>query len=700
MGVSLVGPDGRFLHVNHKLCDILGYTPEELANMTFNDVTYPEDQDNGSLFGNPDVTGEKDGLRAEKRCVHKDGHMLWVIISFAAVRNPAGELQYFVTHTQDITDHKQLEDKLRQQSRAVESSPASIVITNINGNIEYVNPKFTQITGYTLEEAIGNNPRILKSGETPQDGYKKMWETIMAGEEWRGEFHNKKKNGELYYEWASISPIMDENGKISHFIAVKEDITERKRDQERILEALAFNQTILDSSPIGITIYNAAGDCIAANRAAGLITGTDPLSLLKQNFHTLESWKKNELYPAAMQALRIDQPVSILVHTHSSFKRELWLNATFVAFKSAGETHLLFMFENDSERQKAEKDLKNSNQKLAGLVKDLERRQKDSDLLRQMSDLLQVCTGVQEAYDIIGQFAPQIFLETSGAVFAAAQSPRSMEVASPWGDKLSSDLAFTSENCWSLRRGQVYLAKSSLPGLKCQHMDKAFVGSYLDIPLVASGEILGLLHIEWPQMEEPDRSMQDMAQIFADNISLSLSNIKLRETLHNQSVRDPLTHAFNRRYMEETLTRELPRAKRKNSHVGLIMLDIDYFKKFNDTYGHATGDLILTRLSSLLQSLVRGEDIVCRMGGEEFLMIMPDTDRETAFQRAEMIREAVQALRIEYNNQSLSGLTVSAGVAVYPENGRTSEQILEKVDAALYLAKGNGRNRVEQADGT
>jgi PAS domain S-box-containing protein len=131
----------------------------------------------------------------------------------------------------DITERKQAEEKLSQLSRAVEQSPASIVITNPAGDIEYVNPKFVDLTGYTLAEALGKNPRILKSDEKGPEAYRELWETITAGKEWRGEFHNKKKNGELYWESASISPIRDPAGRITHFLAVKEDITARKQTE-------------------------------------------------------------------------------------------------------------------------------------------------------------------------------------------------------------------------------------------------------------------------------------------------------------------------------------------------------------------------------------------------------------------------------------------------------------------------------------
>ena len=592
-------------------------------------------------------------------------------------------------------DRKKSESQVRKLSRAVEQSPVSVVITDLKGTVEYVNPRFTALTGYTLEEAVGQNPRILKSGYTSRAEYTILWQTILSGQVWRGELRNRKKNGEFYWENASISPILDENGTVTHFIAVKEDVTERKQDQVRIAEALAFNQTILDASPMGITIYNAAGDCISANKAAALIIGSgDPKNLLSQNIHTIESWKKSGMYAAALQALSSSQPGSLRVNSLSSFGKDFWLNATFVVFKSGGEAHLMFMFEDDSERQKAEELLRLSNNKLEALVADLERSNRDADLLRQMSDMLQICNGVQEAYTVLEQFAPQIFSKTAGAVYMTNESMRAVDAVSTWGE-LASELVFEVEDCWALRRGRVHKLNSSLPGLKCQHVDPAFDGVYLDVPLVASGESLGLLHLEWSGMEAPGKGQQELAQIMAEHISLSLSNIRLREKLHEQSVRDPLTHAFNRRYMEESLARELPRAKRKNIQVGMIMLDIDHFKKFNDNYGHAAGDMILVRLAALLQTHVRGEDIVCRLGGEEFLMILPDANRAVTLGRAELIRVAVQAMDMEFNGKHLTQINVSQGVAIYPEHGSTGQEMMEHADFALYRAKENGRNRVE-----
>jgi diguanylate cyclase (GGDEF)-like protein/PAS domain S-box-containing protein len=620
-------------------------------------------------------------------------------------------------------ERREAEAELRKLITAVEQSQASILITDLSGNIEYVNPCLCDLSGYTPEELLGKTPGIFQSGYTSRAEYNDLWETITAGRVWRGEFRNRKKNGEYFWEKAVISPVVGKDGAITHFLAVKEDISERKQDTARIEEALAFNQTIVDSAPIGIMIFAAAGDCISANQAAGAIVGTEPANLLRQNIHTIASWKPSGLYAAAVQAQQSGQVVFTQAHLYSSFGKEMWVNARFVTFKAGGTSNLLLMFEDDSDRQLAQTDLQISHSKLTRMVADLETRNAQADLLRQMSDLLQVCATGDEARVVVDQYAPRVFVDCRGGVYMLAGTPGSLAAISTWGAGLASEAGFASDACWALRRGQSYLYDSAGAGVRCRHVSRAFRGMYLDVPLSAGGETLGLLHLEWePQAagaggeethpaasadtEAPagapaggllggQRSMRELTQLFADTISLSFSNIRLRETLHDQSVRDPLTRAFNRRYMEETLDRELPRTRRKNGHTALIMLDIDHFKKFNDSFGHAAGDLILTRLTRLLQANVRGEDVVCRLGGEEFVMILPEANGEVAAARAEGIRAEVAAMNNAYEGGQLGTVTVSIGVAIFPQNGSARVELMHKADMALYKAKKNGRNRVE-----
>ena len=189
-----------------------------------------------------------------------------------------------------IWQRKRADEEVRKLSLAVEHSPVSIIITDKAGNIEYVNPKFVEVTGYSTGEVTGKNPRILKSGEMPSGDYKRLWETIGGGGEWRGEFHNRRKNGELYWEWASISPIYGADGQIAHFLAVKEDITERKRMEHSLAETLDFNQKIISNAPAGILVFKASGQCVLANEAAARTLNATVPQLLNQNFRQLESW--------------------------------------------------------------------------------------------------------------------------------------------------------------------------------------------------------------------------------------------------------------------------------------------------------------------------------------------------------------------------------------------------------------------------
>ena len=182
----------------------------------------------------------------------------------------------------------------------------------------------------------------------------------------------------------------------------------------------------------------------------------------------------------------------------------------------------------------------------------------------------------------------------------------------------------------------------------------------------------------------------------AEDLALALANLRLRETLRSQAIRDSLTGLFNRRYLEVTMERELNRVKRQGTPLGVIMMDLDHFKDYNDTFGHSAGDKLLSALGALLKSHIRGEDIACRYGGEEFLLILPGASMEIALERAEGLRQAVKEMHQHY--QGLKPASLSLGVAVYPDHGDTGGQLIQSADAALYRAKRAGRDRVVAAD--
>jgi diguanylate cyclase (GGDEF)-like protein len=185
-----------------------------------------------------------------------------------------------------------------------------------------------------------------------------------------------------------------------------------------------------------------------------------------------------------------------------------------------------------------------------------------------------------------------------------------------------------------------------------------------------------------------------MAVILSEYLSLSIANIQLNERLARQSVRDPLTGLYNKRFMIESLEREIKRAERNHTQVGIIMADIDYFKQFNDKYGHAAGDKVLTQMGGFFKAGVRGSDVACRYGGEEFVFFLPECSAENTFKRADQMREKVKNLAVHYGGELLASITLSMGISTYPDQGSNAEDLLRVADAALYRAKQEGRDRV------
>ncbi len=229
VGMAHTAPDGRRLMVNQRFADMLGYTREELLESPVKDVTHPDDYDRDFELAQRLIEGRADSYAREKRYLRKDGQILWAAVATTLVRKADGTPDYFAGVIADITERKQAEEELRKLSRAVEQSSEAIVITDAQGTIEYVNDSFTRASGYTRAEVIGNNPRILQSGKTPRATYESMWAALRAGQPWAGEFHNRRKDGVEYIEAASISPIRAPDGRITHYVAVKEDVTEKRR---------------------------------------------------------------------------------------------------------------------------------------------------------------------------------------------------------------------------------------------------------------------------------------------------------------------------------------------------------------------------------------------------------------------------------------------------------------------------------------
>jgi diguanylate cyclase (GGDEF)-like protein/PAS domain S-box-containing protein len=346
------------------------------------------------------------------------------------------------------------------------------------------------------------------------------------------------------------------------------------------------------------------------------------------------------------------------------------------------------------ERDHARKELDQQNEKM---LQDLTARSQRATLLAKMGELLQSCISKDEVFAAALGFAPKIFPTSRGAVALLDAGRKLAEVVGSWHECLLPVHVFEPSSCWALRTGHPHLVVAGDTTAPCAHA-AGVKNTYLCIPIMAQGESLGILHFQAtdaaPALADSELSFKTT---FAGQVGLSVANIRLREALRAQSIKDPLTGLYNRRYLEETLDREIRRAVRAEQALGILMLDLDHFKKFNDTYGHDAGDTVLREAAQFLEKSIRAEDIVCRFGGEEFVIILPTADLSAAHARGERIRSKLCELNVRHQGQPLGVITVSVGVAALPLHGTSPKELLEAADTALYSAKREGRDRVVDA---
>jgi diguanylate cyclase (GGDEF)-like protein len=327
---------------------------------------------------------------------------------------------------------------------------------------------------------------------------------------------------------------------------------------------------------------------------------------------------------------------------------------------------------------------------------------REIEAINELVKLLQSCLTLEEARKLAARVLQQFF--AAGSLLLLNSSRNLLDTAFTWGNGESKAGPFPPESCWALRKGERHLVQPRGVNLICEHSAESSAASHLCLPMIAQGDSLGVLSIDDSSLCEcvsDARAVQRklrLAETLSEQIGLAFANLQLRDTLKYQSLRDSLTGLFNRRHMEESLERELLRAARSQTPVTVLMIDIDHFKRFNDVYGHGAGDLLLRELGAVLRSLVRGGDISCRYGGEEFLMIMAETSLEAGYQRAQNIRQQVTGLQVRYHGETLRKITVSIGVAGFPVNGEAAGTIVKAADEALYRAKREGRDRVVVAE--
>lgn len=356
----------------------------------------------------------------------------------------------------------------------------------------------------------------------------------------------------------------------------------------------------------------------------------------------------------------------------------------------------------ETSRDELEARVEERTRELSSWVRELEQRNLEDSLLRKMNKMIQVCKTSQEVYQVMDHYFLLFFPGTAGALHIHDKEENCLTAVLCWGAPTDSPDPFNTEDCWALRQGNPYLYVSDETQPLCAHITgRPEPAESLCIPLMVGDGVLGLLQILIPGSSATRRSgealhrlksRKGLARMIAEHLSLALVNLRLQESLQQQSIRDPLTGLYNRRFLNESLKREAHSMKRYGYDVGILMVDVDHFKEVNDQYGHECGDQVLKALGHFLSDSIRGNDIACRYGGEEFVLILLKTGQTELIQKArDLCRSVAETLTIPWHGASLA-ITVSAGVSLCSP-GQSIEIALNTADKALYTAKHQGRNQ-------
>lgn len=453
---------------------------------------------------------------------------------------------------------------------------------------------------------------------------------------------------------------------------------------------------LFESAKDGILILNAnTGQITDVNPFLIDLLGYSHAELLGKKLWEIGLFKDDEANRAAFKELQEKKYIryeELPLRTKQGVKVEV----EFVSnvYQANGKKVIQCNIRDITGRKQAKLHLEKINEELSSLVAELQTRDREMQLIHQMNDLLQACKTLEEAFKVIGMTCEDLFSEQSGGMAVLHDSGQFLETLTRWGDKPLLEDIFALEDCWAMRRGQQHEVLDPQINMLCNHFTNPPTSGYICLPMVVQGEMLGLFHLVTPNNMSPEQviNWKQKAVTVSEGVKISLSNLKLRELMHNQANHDPLTGLFNRRYLEDTLPRELNQARRKYEPTSVAMLDIDHFKKFNDTFGHEAGDLILREMGHLLKDSLRKSDIACRYGGEEFVIVLFDSSQKESLERFEAIRERINNLQIRYREQLLGSLTVSIGVAEATENTLTAVELVSAADKALYAAKKAGRD--------
>jgi diguanylate cyclase (GGDEF)-like protein/PAS domain S-box-containing protein len=712
LAVLILNPQGQVIDANPPAAELCGRPVQELLRQPFERL-FPAPAASMDWQNRGETTHLETCLEAPAERQAAGEPPRWLDVRLTPLFNDQQVFSGYMVEMRDVTRRRTAEESLRESEQryrqVIDGMIEGLIVYDANGVVIACNPNAARILGFSREEILGRTIAASEWRAIHEDGSafdSEEFPGLLALRTGQRQSHVTlglyQPDDNLVWLLVNSEPLQkDPAQKPYAVVSTFVDITEDRLTAQILRDSENKFRGLLEFAPVAILISDEQGTIQLMNARAEHLFGYSRPEVEGKSIELLipERYRKTHVrqrddfvQESRSRPMGMGQQLVARRKDGSEFPVDVGLNL----IQTNQGTLVMSYLVDITDRKQAEEALRQANDQLVQSLVELEHRNRELVALTEMGDMLQICASVNEAYAIVASFATRLFPECSGALYMADPTLSWFDPVVAWGDAPPEETPFSADRCWALRRGRPHSAAVAGNELDCQHLaglELPGYTSYICVPMQAQGEVIGLFHLRWKALSTP-RVIDQLAATVAEHISLSLSNLVLRDNLRSQSIRDPLTGVFNRRYMEEAFAHELYRAARHGLPVGVIMLDVDHFKAINDTFGHAYGDSLLQALANFLHNRLRGEDILCRYGGEEFTIILPDTNLENALRLAEKLRTEIPAIETELVIQPLEPIHISLGVAAFPAHGRNAEELIKSADWALYQAKQKGRDQV------
>ena len=641
IGITNFSLEGRLLEVNQGYCNLVGYTRDELLEMTYIQITAPEFQQQDTVMIKKILAGEISEFNHEKQYLCKNGQRLWGHLWVKLIRNSYGLPDHFIGVIENIDRRKQAEATNILLLQAVEQSPVSVVITDLEANIEYVNEAFIQSSGYKRDEIIGQNPRILQSTKTPKETYDDLWAALGDGNVWKGELINKRKNGEEFIEAASLTVVRQSDGGISHYLAVNEDITERKRIQQALQRESEKNLALLHNASDGIHILDLDGKVIEVSDTFCTMLGYQRQELIGSHVSLWESMFTLDEINDKLKQQFLSHKRSLFETRHRRKDGSIFdVEISGFPLQLEGITVLFNSSRDITERKSAEKKIQLAASVFSYAREGIMITEPDGRII-----------DINEAFSLITGYSRTEVLGRNPRILKSGRQ-NSEFYTTLW--KSMKEKSYWYGEIWNRRKnGEVYAQMLTISAV-----------------LDSKGQL------------------SHYVALFSDITTIKEHQKQLEHIAHY----DALTNLPNRVLLADRLHQGMIYTLRQKKLLAIVYIDLDGFKAINDTYGHEIGDQVLISVAMCMKKVLREVDTLARLGGDEFVVVLLNLDGiESSIPTLTRLLDAASE-QLVIGNRVLQ-VSASLGVSFYPQvNEVNADQLLRQADQAMYQSKLAGKN--------